>query len=98
MFWTHIILEAYCMRKVSDAKCKHRCKWLKNGSFEKIENEDYDPNYRVPRKPGYCKSRPNYVCLENDCPHLAYTDAEESDYKFLYKKYKKKPKSTGKHL
>lgn len=98
MVWTHIILEAYCARKWSTKKSKYRYEWLKNGSFEKVENKDYDPDYRTPRKPGYCENTPNYACLEKNCPHLAYTNAGESDYKFLYKKYKKRPKRIGSHV
>lgn len=93
MCWTHIILEAYCARKWSTKKSKYHYRWLGDDSiekFKKIENKDYDPNYRTPKKPSYCENIPNYVCLEKNCPHLAYTNAEESDYKFLYKKYKKK--------
>jgi len=94
MVWTHIILEAYCARKWSTTRSKYLYKRLKNGSFEKVENKNYDSNYRTPRKPGYCENTPNYACLEKNCPHLAYANAEEPDYKLLDKKYKKRPKNT----
>ncbi|PIN96334.1 hypothetical protein COU39_01545 [Candidatus Micrarchaeota archaeon CG10_big_fil_rev_8_21_14_0_10_60_32] len=70
MVWTHIILEAYCARKWSTTRSKYLYKRLKNGSFEKVENKNYDSNYRTPRKPGYCENTPNYACLEKKLPAL----------------------------
>ena len=64
-----------------------------DGSFTKIKNDDYDPNFRTPRKPSYCENIPNYTCFEKDCPHFTCADAEPADYKFLDKKYKKNSKS-----
>ncbi|MCD4740450.1 hypothetical protein K8R43_04655 [archaeon] len=90
MPWTHIILEAYCSRKWSTKKDKYMYLMEKDGSFTKTKNDDYDSNYRTPRKPSYCKNIPNYTCLEKDCPHFAYTDAEPTDYKSLDRKYNKK--------
>jgi hypothetical protein len=43
-----------------------------------------------PKKPRYCPNISQYVCLEKNCPHLAYTDGLEEDYSFLNKKYRKK--------
>ena len=88
MVWAHIVLEAYCTRKWSTKKGKYLYRMEEDGSFTKIGNKDYDPSYRTPRKPSYCRGIPGYICLEKGCPHLAYTNAEPADYKFLGKKYK----------
>ncbi|MCK4327524.1 MAG: hypothetical protein KAW41_03535 [Candidatus Diapherotrites archaeon] len=90
MCWTHVIIEAYCARKWSTKKGKYVYLMEDDGSFTKVKNTSYDPNYRTPRKPSYCKGIPNYICLEKNCPHLAYANAQPADYKFLNRKYKKK--------
>jgi hypothetical protein len=89
--WTHIILEGYCMRKISEKKGKHiyKCIDTKKMKFEKEPNPNYDPNYKTPKKPKYCINIPIYTCLEKDCPHFAYTNALEKDYLWMNKKYKK---------
>lgn len=91
MVWTHIILEACCARKWSDKKGKYLYELIDRKKFKtkKIPNSCYDPNYKTPKKPNYCSKIPQYICLEKNCPHLAYTNALEADYLFLNKKYKK---------
>ena len=90
MCWTHIILEAYCARKWSDKKDKYLYELIGKGKFKtkKVANPHYDPDYRTPKKPSYCPNVPQYICLEKNCPHLAYTNAVEKDYFFLNKRYK----------
>ena len=92
MNWSHVIIEVYCARTWSSKKDKYHYKAidLKKAKFEKELNPSYDPNYRIPKKPSYCPNSPKYICLEKNCPHLAYTDALEEDYKTLFKKYKNK--------
>ena len=92
MVWTHIILEAYCARKLSDKKDKYHHEVIDSKKFKtkKVPNPYYDPNYKTPRKPRYCPGIPQYACLEKECPHLAYTNAEKPDYLFLNKRYKNK--------
>jgi hypothetical protein len=93
--WTHIILEGYCFRTLSDKKHKYNYQIIDRENFKtkKVLNTRYDPNYRTPRKPRYCPEKPQYLCLNKKCPHLAYCDAEKEDYLFLNKKYKKKRKN-----
>ena len=88
---TNIILEAYCFRTLSDKKHKYVYELVDGENFKtrKIPNPNYDPNFKTPRKPTYCPEKPQYICLEKDCPHLAYCDAEKEDYLFLNKKYRK---------
>jgi hypothetical protein len=90
MSWTHIILEAYCCRKSNIKKDKYVYEVvdLKNFKTKKKPNTQYDANYKTPKKPKYCLNIPQFVCLENNCPYFAYSDAEKEDYLFLNKKYK----------
>lgn len=87
--WAHIILEAYCARKWSEKKDKYVYEGIPGKEFKtkKVPNTMYNPNYKTPKKPNYCPNTPRYICLEKECPHLAYTDAVEDDYFFLNKKY-----------
>ncbi len=89
--WTHIILEAYCAREWSDKKDKHwyELHCTKKFKTKKCPNPHYDPKYKIPKKPNYCPSTQQYVCLEKGCQYLAYTNALEEDYLFLNKKYTK---------
>jgi hypothetical protein len=98
MCWTHVILEAYCVRGLSEKKGKHVYVLEEDGSFTKAKNTGYDSGYRTPRKPSYCTGTPNYACLEKDCPHFAYADAQPADYKLLGRKYgdKQAPRKPGK--
>ncbi len=93
--WSHIILEVYCARTWSTKKSKYLFEAidLKKWEFKKTENSHFDSKYKVPKKPSYCPNGPQYICLEKDCPHLAYTDALKEDYSALFKKYRKQKKS-----
>jgi hypothetical protein len=95
MCWTHVILEAYCVRGLSSKKGRYMYAVEKDGSTTRVKNTRYDPAYRTPRKPRYCDGTPNYACLEKGCPHFAYADAQPADYKFLDRKYKKAPRKSG---
>ncbi|MFA4906841.1 MAG: hypothetical protein WC602_01050 [archaeon] len=90
--WAHIILEGYCARKWGDKKSKYLYKVVdwKKFKTKKTPNPYYDGNYKTPKKPNYCPNSPQYVCLEKECPHLAYTNADEKDYLFLNKRYAQK--------
>lgn len=90
--WAHIILEAHCTRKLTLKKDKYVYEPvdLKTAKFKKKPNPYYNPAYKIPKKPSYCPELPQYKCLEKNCPHFAYTNAEKKDYLFLNKRYKKK--------
>jgi len=90
--WTHIILEAYCTRNSGPEKGKYLYELVdaKNFKTRKKPNPFYDPAFKNPRKPKYCPGVPQYLCLEKDCLHFGYTNAEEKDYLFLNKRYNKK--------
>lgn len=88
--WTHIILEAYCMRKLSDKKDKYYYAVdRETREHKKVPNPKYDPTYKTPRKPQFCPNMPQYICLEKDCPHFGYSDADKEEYRFLSKRYRK---------
>ena len=91
MCWTHVILEGYCTRTLSSKKDKfiYKVTDVKKFKTEKENNPEYDSKYRMPKKPKYCPNIPQYICLENDCSHFGYTDAEKEDYLWMNKKYKK---------
>lgn len=96
--WSHIILEVFCLRTSDCRKGKYLYEIVNEDEFVKgetmktkrVPNLKYDPNYRTPRKPSYCPSTPSYVCLEKDCPYLGYSNADEDDYKWLWKRYEDK--------
>jgi hypothetical protein len=98
MKWNHIILEGYCTRKFSTKGDKYLYKIVdtKELKTEKIENKEYDPNYRTPRKPSYCKDRICETCFFKNCPHLAVGDLPDKEYKkimiFIGKMYKEMDK------
>ena len=90
--WNHAIIELYCARKWSSKKDKYMYEMVFNkkgkltDSFKKIPNKEYDPKYKTPKKPSFCPGEtPEYLCLEKDCPHLAYCNADKNDYKTFYK-------------
>lgn len=91
--WTHIILEAHCLRKVSTKKDKYLYEIVNNEFIKtkRIPNPNFDLAYKTPRKPEYCPGIPQYICLEKNCPHLGYTNADKEDYNFL-NRLKKVPK------
>lgn len=78
--WTTTIVECYCTRKLSIKKSKWMYEWWGNGKTKRVPNKDYDPNYRTPRKPKDCPGKPQFSCLNRNCPHLGYTNAEEEEY------------------
>lgn len=94
MKWTHIIIEAFCSRKYSNCKYKYQYEVIDPSKdvfkTKKIPNPDYDPKYRTPRKPSYCKNRLCYTCLEKHCPHLCHCNASDDDYKIFNKAWWKK--------
>jgi len=81
MTWSNAIIELYCTRKMSEKKHKYKYKVT---NFETLEtkavpNEKYDKDYKTPRKPWYCKGYPSSVCLEEDCPYMAYTVSNKEE-------------------
>lgn len=77
-----IILEAFCSRKWSIEKHKYMYRWTNHETYKfvKTPNPFYNPKYRTPRKPRYCPNVPSYLCLEKECPHLCYVNAEPEEY------------------
>jgi len=93
MKWSHIILEGFCGRKWSISKDKYLYRHEGTDKpLKKIPNPKYDPNYKTPRKPSYCKNKICYTCYERDCPHLATTNAGDDDYKLFFESWEKKHK------
>ena len=94
MKWTHIIIEAYCGRKWSPCKSKYHYRIIGTSKdvfkTKKILNPKYDPAYRTPRKPSYCKNEVCYTCLEKECPHLCYCNANDDDYKMFFQGFQKR--------
>jgi len=86
--WNHIVFEGYCMRHVSCKKDKYNYKIIDTETFktEKVDNPYYDPEYKVPKKPKYCKKRVCYTCFQNDCPHLGIAEPPKKEYKKIMKK------------
>ena len=86
--WSHIILEGYCMRKLSTKKDKYMYEIVdsKDLRTKKVKNEEYDPNYKTPKKPKFCKDRICQVCFFEECPHLATSDLDEKEYNKIMKK------------
>jgi hypothetical protein len=81
--WNHVIIEGYCMRGLSCERYKYNYRVIDMEHFpwqyEKVENPCYNPKYRVPKRPKYCKKKICYICLENGCPHFGYSDCEEDE-------------------
>jgi hypothetical protein len=87
-YWTHLCLELFCAINwdYNSKKDKYNYQMIdKNGSFltkngkfrtKKVPNEKYEEGIEKPTPPDYCKKKLCYGCLANDCPHLAYTEAE----------------------
>jgi len=91
MNWGHLVFEAYCCRKMTIKKDKYFYKVI-NGDFnktEKVLNSNYDPKYRTPQKPKYCKDKVCYTCWENNCPHLATVPVGKEEHKMFMKAYDK---------
>lgn len=94
MKWNHIILEGYCTRKFSTKGDKYLYKLIntKELKTEKIENPEYDPNYKTPRKPRYCEDKICQTCYFKECPYLGTCDLPKNEYKkimlFIDKMYK----------
>jgi len=84
--WNHIILEGFCMRKLSTKKDKYMYELVDGFKTKKILNVEYDPKYRTPKKPKFCEDRICQVCFFKDCPHLATADLGEKEYKEIMKK------------
>jgi hypothetical protein len=59
-------------------------KGLIGNKFKKILNKDYDSKYKVPKQPNFCRGL-GYNCLNKNCPHLTYTNADKEDYELFYK-------------
>ena len=89
MNWNHIILEGFCTRKLTCEKQKYFYELISTTPWKtkKIENKCYNPNYKTPRKPRYCKNRVSNHCWEKDCPHLGLSTVDEDEYKFFLKKF-----------
>jgi len=88
--WSHIILEGICTRHISREKDKYNYR-IKDTEeipwkFEKVKNPYYDPKYKVPKKPKYCKSRICYDCFDNDCPYLGISKPPDDEYKDIMMK------------
>ena len=44
---------------------------------KRAPNPFYDPNYKTPRKPSYCKGKVCFTCFDKNCPHLAVADGSD---------------------
>lgn len=86
--WNHIILEGYCMRKLSTKKDKYIYEIVDLEKFktQKIPNKEYDSNYKTPKKPKFCEDRICQVCFFKNCPHLATADLDEKEYNKIKRK------------
>jgi len=88
--WNHIILEGFCCREYNCKKGKYVYEFYIDDKKElrtkKVKNSCYDPKYKTPRKPKYCKDRINQDCYFKKCPHLGIGEVEETDYKKIMKK------------
>lgn len=77
MNWNHLIFEGYCGRKWSlkGSKC-----FVSLDGKEKIPNKTYDPKYRTPRKPSYCKNKVCFNCWNNNCKFLVMIPVDKETY------------------
>jgi len=75
--WNHIIVEGFCMRTTSPKKDKYVYELVSMEPYKtkKIKNPSYDPKYKIPKRPTYCKNKVIDICLMNECPHLAIGDS-----------------------
>jgi len=80
--WNHIILEGFCMRKLSCAKHKYHYEVTDFDTLKtkRVPNKCYDPNYKTPRKPNYCQNIVCQVCYFKSCPHLGIGEPDDEDY------------------
>ena len=85
--WNHIILEGFCMRKTALEKGKYIYKLTTEPNFKtkKILNPFYNPNYKTPRKPSYCKNKICFECFDHWCPHLGIGKPPKDDYEKIMK-------------
>jgi len=96
MEWNHVILECFCVRKMSIEKDKYLYEVIDNDTFKtkRVNNPHYDPKYKTPKKPKFCTNRVCQECYFNDCPHLAISEPNEKDYnkimQYINKMYKSK--------
>jgi len=79
--WNHIVIEGFCLRGLSEKRHKYNYKVIDSKEFktERIDNPHYDPNYKMPRRPSYCKRKICYTCLVNNCPHFGYSECEKDE-------------------
>lgn len=81
--WAFILVEGYCFidtawSQVHDKYHYQIVDWNTNPiKTKRVPNQNYDPTVKRPRIPKYCKKGVGINCLENKCPHLCFTEAEE---------------------
>jgi len=95
--WDHIVIEGFCLRGLSCNKDEYHYKVVDFGDdntdwkTERIKNPCYDPDYKEPEIPEYCKNKVCYTCLVNNCPHFGYSECEEDEEEeimgFIYDMY-----------
>jgi len=94
MGWNHIILEGFCCRKLSDKKDKYIYQMKSGEKLKKVPNPNYDSQYKIPKKPKFCRDRVGQICYFESCPHLGTGDLPKDDYqkimKFINTLYKDK--------
>ena len=88
MKWNHIVLEGFCTRKLSIKKDKYHYRLIDTKTLKtvKIDNKDYDPDYKTPKKPSYCKNRINQDCFFKNCPYLGIGEPPEKELKIIMRK------------
>jgi len=86
--WSHIILEGFCTRHLSEEKDKYVHEIVSIEPFKTIKkkNPKYDPKYRTPRKPKYCINAVCNICWEKECPYLGLSIPDEEDYENIMSK------------
>ena len=82
MQWNHLIFEGYCDRKWSLKGSKH---FVALDSNEKIPNKAYDPKYKTPRKPAYCKNVICHICWEKHCKFLSMLHVDDETFEMFMK-------------
>lgn len=87
MNWNHIILEGFCCRKFSCKKDKYIYELIDVDKWKtkKVKNPNYDPKYKVPKKPKYCKGKICQDCFFEKCPHLGIGELPDDEYKKIMK-------------
>lgn len=76
--WDYIVLEGFCFRCSSDEKHKYVYEVESTNPWrtKQMPNPNFNPNYKTPRKPRYCKNKISNICYENECPHLGLATAD----------------------